>query len=88
MTIDLTGIDTKAAFHLLLKRKLGFPEWYGANWDAFWDAICGLVEMPDCLVLRNWQAFAQACPNDMQMLRETIAGYNQEMPGKQILLVS
>ena len=35
MTIDLTGIDTKAAFHMLMKRELGFPDWYGVNWDAF-----------------------------------------------------
>ena len=31
MTIDLTNIDTKAGFHLLLKRELHFPDWYGAN---------------------------------------------------------
>jgi hypothetical protein len=31
MTIDLTGIDTKAAFHLLVKRELHFPDWYGVS---------------------------------------------------------
>lgn len=53
MTIDLTGIDTKAVFHMLMKRELGFPEWYGVSWDAFWDAIIAVVEMPDCAVLRD-----------------------------------
>ncbi len=37
MTIDLTGIATKAAFHQMMKSQLGFPDWYGVSWDAFWD---------------------------------------------------
>jgi RNAse (barnase) inhibitor barstar len=89
ITIDLANVDTKAAFHLLLKRELGFPDWYGVgwvSWDAFWDAIIALVEMPDCLVLTNWERFAQACPKDMAILRQVIADYHQEVPTKQIRL--
>lgn len=88
MTIDLTGIDTKAAFHGLMKRELGFPDWYGVSWDAFWDAIIAVVEMPDRVVLQHWQAFAQACPHDMAILRDIIANYPREKPGKQLLLGS
>ena len=90
MTIDLTGIDTKAAFHLKMKRELGFPDWYGVgwvSWDAFWDAILALVVMPDTVVLQNWETFAQTCPKDMQILRQIIADYHQQVPGKQILLL-
>ncbi|MDO7874220.1 barstar family protein [Hymenobacter sp. ASUV-10] len=86
MTIDLATIDTKAAFHLKMKRELHFPDWYGPSWDAFWDAIIAVVEMPDCVVLTNWEAFAQACPHDMQILRQIIADYQQELPGKSITL--
>ncbi|MDB5269393.1 MAG: hypothetical protein JWP58_2433 [Hymenobacter sp.] len=88
MTIDLTGIDTKAAFHMLMKRELGFPDWYGVSWDAFWDAIIAVVEMPDTVVLQHWQAFAHACPKDMLILRDIIANYPLEKPGKQLLLGS
>ena len=88
MTIDLTGMATKAAFHQTMKRQLGFPDWYGVNWDAFWDAIIAVVEMPDCVVLQHWQAFAQACPEDMLILRDIIANSPREKPGKQILLAS
>ena len=31
MAIDFIGIDTKTAFHMLLKRELGFFEWYGVH---------------------------------------------------------
>lgn len=89
MTIDLTDIDTKAAFHMLMKRELHFPDWYGVgwvSWDAFWDAIIAVVEMPDVVVLEHWQAFAEACPKDMAILRQIMADYQQEMPTKRILL--
>ncbi len=88
MTIDLAHVDTKTAFHLLMKKELGFPDWYGVSWDAFWDAIIAVVEMPDCVVLQHWQAFAEACPKDMQILRQIIADYHEEKPGKQLLLGS
>ncbi|MFD1873058.1 barstar family protein [Hymenobacter bucti] len=86
MTIDLTGITTKAAFHLLLKHELDFPEWYGPSWDALWDAIIAVVEMPDEVVLLNWHEFAQACPKDMEILRKIIADYHEELPSKRIVL--
>ena len=86
MTIDLTHVTTKAAFHMLMKRELHFPDWYGVSWDAFWDAIIAVVEMPDVVVLENWQAFAAACPKDMHILRDIIANYPLEKPGKQLRL--
>ncbi|AWM34375.1 barstar family protein [Hymenobacter nivis] len=54
MTIGQTNVNTKAAFHMTMKSQLGFPDWYGVGWDAFWDAVIAVVEMPDCLVLQNW----------------------------------
>jgi ribonuclease inhibitor len=88
VTIDLTDIDTQAAFHLKMKRELDFPDWYGANWDAFWDTITALIEMPDRVVLTNWETFAQTCPHDLQILREIMADYHRELPGKQLVLDS
>jgi RNAse (barnase) inhibitor barstar len=53
MTIDLTGITSKAAIHQLFKKLLSFEDWYGANWDAFWDSIVAIAEMPPVLTLTN-----------------------------------
>ena len=44
--IDLSEIQTSIEVHKILKEKLGFPSYYGMNWDTFWDSITGLVEMP------------------------------------------
>jgi RNAse (barnase) inhibitor barstar len=86
MIIDLGGCETKEALHEIFKQKLEFPDFYGANWDAFWDCINGLVEMPDEVILINWQGFAQACPRDMQILREIIHDYPERNSEKRITL--
>jgi len=86
VTIDLTGINSKVAIHQAFKQHLGFPDWYGPSWDALWDAIIAVVEMPDEVVLRNWQEFAEACPKDMQILRQIIADYHEELHSKRLVL--
>lgn len=86
MTLDLTGIDSKTALHHLFKAELQFPDWYGVSWDAFWDCIIAVVEMPAQLVLSNWEEFAGQCPRDMDILRRVIQDYNQTMAPKSIVL--
>lgn len=87
MIIDLAGCKTKEAVHEVFKQKLEFPDFYGANWDAFLDSITGLVEMPDEVRIINWQGFAHACPKDMQILREIVCDhYPERLPEKRSLL--
>ena len=73
MTIDLTGIATKAAFHRTMKSQLGFPDWYGVSWDAFWDAIiavskcripwcCGTGKPSPRPVPTTWPSCATSSP--------------------------
>ena len=80
MTIDLRGITSKQAFHELIKRELGFPEWYGVSWDAFWDCIVAVVQMPQQVTFINWEELAQACPKDMGILRQVMQDYEAYRP--------
>jgi RNAse (barnase) inhibitor barstar len=41
--IDLSAVTTADELQRLLLDWLGFPGWYGCNWNAFWDAITSLV---------------------------------------------
>lgn len=85
-TIDLTGIATKTALHNLFKAELNFPDWYGVSWDAFWDCIVAVVEMPMQLTLTNWNEFASQSPHDMQILRRVIDDYAETMAPRRIVL--
>ncbi|EPM40479.1 barstar family protein [Vibrio natriegens] len=40
MRIDLTMIENENQLHELMANCFGFPDYYGKNWDAFWDCLC------------------------------------------------
>ncbi|MFJ7154156.1 CPCC family cysteine-rich protein [Streptomyces sp. NPDC101118] len=53
VVVDLAAVGDARALHAALKRELGFPDFYGMNWDAFRDAVTGLVTMPAELRFRH-----------------------------------
>lgn len=71
--VELGAVASKQELHDTLARALGLPDWYGRNWDAFWDAITGLVEMPVTLRLSGWSKFETQLPADAQALRGAFA---------------
>lgn len=38
-TLDLTDCKYLGEMHQRIKKALNFPNYYGENWDAFWDCI-------------------------------------------------
>lgn len=46
ITIDFDGLDENG-LNQLLKDVLGFPNFYGMNWDAMIDCL-GYMRFPDC----------------------------------------
>jgi ribonuclease inhibitor len=83
LKIDLKDIQSISQLHKTFKDKLGFPEWYGMNWDAFWDAITGLIEFKADLQLMNFAEFERRFPKDGKILSELAADYNyKELPFK------
>ena len=43
---DLAGVQDKAALLERLALALGFPDWFGGNWDALEDCLCDLSWRP------------------------------------------
>ena len=37
--LDLTGCTRTREIHERIRVAFDFPEWYGKNWDAFWDLL-------------------------------------------------
>lgn len=80
VTVELSDVSSSLELQNRLMRSLDFPGWYGRNWDAFWDAITGLVEMPHRLRFVGWADFADRNPRDAKQLRESLARLRAELP--------
>nr|WKF55894.1 Barstar [Paraburkholderia busanensis] len=66
--------------HERLMTQLNFPDWYGRNWNAFWDAITALVEMPLVLRLKNWSDFESRFPFDAELMSGCLENIAQKYP--------
>lgn len=45
-TLDFRNVEHFGEVHYIIKTELDFPEYYGCNWDAFWDCLKGLIGDP------------------------------------------
>jgi RNAse (barnase) inhibitor barstar len=76
--IDVSNVENMRELHELLKDKLEFPSFYGMNWDAFWDAITGLVEMPETLIFEGWKNLKERMPQDSKIMVELLESFNEK----------
>jgi ribonuclease inhibitor len=78
--IVLSEVGTTDELHAKLSDALGFPDFYGRNWDAFWDSITGLVEMPRQLRFYGWNEFVERFPEESHKLQNCLADMIREYP--------
>lgn len=48
--LDLTDCKYLGELHERIRVAFGFPEWYGANWDAFWDLLWSECDADEVIV--------------------------------------
>ncbi len=84
--IDVSRSETSDDLHDLLRDRLGFPGWYGGNWDAFWDCVRNpeLSVMPAVLYIRGWQELSANLPHDAKLLRQCLEDLGAERPDVQV----
>ena len=44
--LDFTNVKNFLEMHYVIKEELDFPNYYGCNWDAFWDCLTDMVGRP------------------------------------------
>ena len=76
VVINVENIKDSQELHKLLKSELEFPHFYGMSWDAFWDAITGLVQLPEVTVIKGYKILKQDLPQDAEILVNTLERYN------------
>ena len=45
-TIDFTKVKHYIEMHKIIQEALDFPNYYGCNWDAFWDCLTDMYGDP------------------------------------------
>lgn len=78
LTIPVADAASPRELQQILKGSLGLPEWYGMNWDAFWDGITGLIRLPDILILEGWHVYKARWPEDARVMEGLLDRYNRE----------
>lgn len=80
MQIDLSSIETEQQLHKLLSNSLSFPSFHGKNWDAFWDSMTGLVELPTQIEFTGSQHLKSVLPNAYEQLQLCFTDLKKEYP--------
>lgn len=44
--LDFSGCNYLGEIYEVIKKELELPEWFGANLDALWDAVTGMMYTP------------------------------------------
>lgn len=80
VTLDLTGIYDEETLHEYLSKMLSFPEYYGRNFDAFWDCIRDDEQstMPKTLNVIGLSALASHLPQEAKLLKQSLLDYQKE----------
>ena len=45
-TIDFSKVEYYIQMHKIIQEALDWPDYYGCNWDAFWDCLTNMVGRP------------------------------------------
>ena len=45
-TVDFTNVNYYLEMHAIIWKSLDFPDYYGCNWDAFWDCLTDMYGDP------------------------------------------
>ncbi|MFI1967492.1 hypothetical protein BLA24_28885 [Streptomyces cinnamoneus] len=78
--LRLDGVHDKAAFLRRCAADLGFPDWFGHNWDALADCLTDLSWWREAgksrgylLLAEQWEAFSKAAPADARTAEAVLA---------------
>ena len=85
VTLDLTDCRFLGEIHLRIKRAFDFPDFYGENWDAFWDLLWSECDANKIVVIGEKTVSKELIPSVemvnkiLQELKEDRKKYGDEL---------
>ena len=87
LTLDLGGLDSKAALMRRLKTQLKLPSYFGHNWDALYDALSDPdTRFSSALQLTGWDDFQREQPGLAEPLRGVLLDAQEALHGSGVSL--
>lgn len=69
--LDLTGCKYLGELHQRIKEALDFPDYYGENWDAFWDCINVDCDV-DIVIIKGSNQVVEELKSDVAIMIELL----------------
>ena len=76
VTLDLTGCKYWWEVHQRIKQAFDFPDFYGRNWDAFWDLLRTECDANKIIVLGE-NTLPQELGPSAQMINEILQEFKE-----------
>ena len=76
--VDLSEVVTIEEIHSAFAAKLKFPDFYGGNWDAFWDVLTGFDCFPARLTIIGRKNLQESLPDQLKMLDTLFSEYETQ----------
>ena len=67
ITLDLTGCRYLGEIHQRIKKAFDFPDFYGENWDAFWDLLQSECDADKVIVVGEDSVSKELCASVQTM---------------------
>ena len=71
ITLDLTGCKYLGEIHQRIKKAFDFPDFYGENWDAFWDLLRTECDADKIVIIGEETVSKEHVPS-MEMINEIL----------------
>ena len=77
ITLDLTDCKYLGELHERIRVAFDFPEWYGANWDAFWDLLWSECDA-DEVKITGEKSLPDKLSSEIDIMHKMLSKYQQE----------
>ena len=71
-TIDFTNVERYSDMHFIIREALDWPEYYGCNWDAFWDCLTNMLGRPIHIEIIGLEVIERKFGNASKVMVETL----------------
>ena len=76
--MDFTNVKYYLEMHEVIRKGLDFPDYYGRNWDAFWDCLTNMYGNPINIKIIGIEVIERKFGNAAEMMLEILKEFKCE----------